>query len=159
VVGLGAGQGEPPDQGSVVSAFAAHHRELYAFLARATLDPAVAEDLLRQTYARLASEVRAGRPPSNARAWLYRVASELVSRPGRRTGSEVIAGGSQGAELEDVLRGLSPEARVALLLSAEGFSGPEIAGVMGRSVPETRTLLYRARSRVRIRRELFAAGP
>ena len=142
-----------------MSAFAAHHRELYAFLARATLNPAVAEDLLRQTYARLASEVRAGRPLPQVRTWLYRVASELVSRPRTRGGTERMDGGSRSVELEDVLRGLSPEARVALLLSAEGFSGPGIAAVMDRSVPETRTLLYRARSRVRIRRELFAAGP
>ena len=148
-----------------MSAFAAHHRELYAFLVRASLDPSVAEDLLRQTYARLATEVRAGRPLPQVRTWLYRVAAELASRPvpGARTagtaGTAQVAAGSQAAELENVLRGLSPEARVALLLSAEGFSGPEIAEVMGRPVAETRTLLYRARSRVRIRRELYAAGP
>jgi DNA-directed RNA polymerase specialized sigma24 family protein len=143
-----------------VSAFTAHHRELYAFLARATLDPSVAEDLLRLTYARLATEVRAGRALPQVRTWLYRVAAELASRPVPRAGIATAADaarGSRAAELEDVLRGLSPEARIALLLSAEGFSGPEIADVMGRPVAETRTLLYRARSRVRIRRELYAA--
>ena len=62
------------------------------------------------------------------------------------------------AEMERVLEGLSAEARLALLLSGEGFSGDEIAATIGRSAAATRTLLSRARARVRIRRELFAGG-
>jgi DNA-directed RNA polymerase specialized sigma24 family protein len=45
---------------------------------------------------------------------------------------------------------LATDARTALLLSADGFSGEEIAAAIGRSHAATRTLLTRARIRVRL---------
>lgn len=163
--------------GFVVAAYEAHHAEVYGFLARATRDVAAAEDLLQETYLRLTQEARAGQAPLQVRAWLYRVASNLViSRARRLTTARGWRGGSgqtgdlmtmpspeagamrgQGAaEMERVLEGLSTDARLALLLSAEGFGGEETAATIGRSAAATRTLLCRARARVRIRRELFA---
>lgn len=162
----------------VVAAYEAHNAELYAFLARSTRDRAVAEDLLRETYARLTIEVRYGRSPREVRGWLYRMASTLVlehsvgqgttlgrlgrlGRNGRMTSTEPsseagIPPGERTTELDRVLEGLSTDARVALLLSSEGFAGEEIATAIGRSTAATRTLLGLARSRVRVRRELFA---
>jgi DNA-directed RNA polymerase specialized sigma24 family protein len=61
------------------------------------------------------------------------------------------------SDLDRALDGLSVDARMALLLSGEGFTGDEIAAAIGRSATATRALLSLARARVRVRRELFAA--
>jgi DNA-directed RNA polymerase specialized sigma24 family protein len=61
------------------------------------------------------------------------------------------------SDLDRAVDGLSVDARVALLLSGEGFTGDEIAEAIGRSAASTRALLSLARARVRVRRELFAA--
>jgi RNA polymerase sigma factor (sigma-70 family) len=162
----------------VVSAYEAHHAEVFAFIARATRDISVAEDLLQETYLRLTVEARESRAPLQVRAWLYRVAANLVISRARRQTTAVRWFGRHGrnerealtvpspeagvvrregvAEMERVMEGLSPDARLALLLSGEGFAGEEIAATIGRSAAATRTLLSRARARVRVRRELFA---
>ena len=56
-------------------------------------------------------------------------------------------------ELVAALEDLGPDARTALLLSAEGFSGAEIAAAIGRTEAATRTLLCRTRLSVRHRLE------
>jgi RNA polymerase sigma factor (sigma-70 family) len=155
----------------VVTAFTEHHEELYAFLVRLTRDPEAAADLLQETFLRLTVEVRAGRTPEQVRPWLYRVAANLATSRGRRIRSalrwfdatvarvraaapadppesEVIAGESHH-ELMAALAHLGPDARTALLLSAEGFSGSEIAAIIGRTDGATRTLLCRSRLAVR----------
>jgi RNA polymerase sigma factor (sigma-70 family) len=160
-VGLHDGPGA---EAFVVHAYEAHSAELFGFLARATGDRAVAEDLLQAAYLRLADEARRGRPPAQARGWLYRVATNLVigrsSRPAasRRAPPAAVMSRERATELDRALDGLSADARVALLLSSQGFAGAEIAAAMGRSEAATRTLLGRARARVRLRRELFANG-
>ncbi len=163
----------------VVSAYEAHHAEVFAFLARATGHGSVAADLLQETFLRLTKEANDGHAPLQVRRWLYRVATNLVmsgsrrhttarrwiSREGRKeherlTAPSLEAGvpdGERAADVERVLAGLSVDARLALLLSGEGFAGEEIAEAMGRSAAATRTLLGRARARVRVRRDLFAA--
>jgi RNA polymerase sigma-70 factor (ECF subfamily) len=162
----------------VVSAYELHHAELFDYLARTTRDRSVAEDLLQETYVRLMKEAREGRSPLEVRGWLYRVASSLVIGRARRqtTASRWLGrnrrsehegmvppapesgalGRERATEMERVLEGLSADARLALLLSGQGFAGEEIAAAIGRSAAATRILLCRARARVRIRRELFA---
>ena len=156
----------------VAASFEAHSAEVFAFLARSTRDPLLAEDLLRDVFRRLAKEARDGRPPLDLRAWLYRTAStEVIEHPRRRSRAlRALNGGGRAqrddaavtsdraTEMDRVLEGLSPDARLALLLSAEGFTGEEIAAAIARPVAATRTLLGLARARVRVRRELFAAG-
>lgn len=51
---------------------------LFGFLLRATRDRDVASDLLQETFLRFVGEARSGRTPSDTRAWLYRVAANLV---------------------------------------------------------------------------------
>ena len=162
----------------VVSAYEAHHAEVFAFLARATRDRPAAEDLLQEAFLRLTKEARGGRAPLQVRGWLFRVATNLVigrarrkttasswlGRDGRQEHEGMVAPSpeagvlsrEQAMEMERVLAGLSPDARLALLLSGDGFAGEEIAEAIGRSAAATRTLLCRARARVRVRRELFA---
>jgi len=164
----------------VTAAWADHHEELYAFLVRAVRDHEVAEDLLQETFLRLTREVRAGRAPDNTRAWLYRVAGNLVVSRGRRIGAAIrglvrIATTARAPRTEEdpeirylhregraaiigVLDGLAPDARAALLLSSEGFSGAEIAVAIGRSELATRALLCRTRLRVRSRLETAEAS-
>lgn len=163
----------------VVAAYETHHAEVFAFLVRATRDRPRAEELLRETFLGLTREPEARLPPSEVRGSLYRIAATLVvsgspsrtSRvqwPGRRRRDDhgrnaastrddrgPLAG--QISDMERALDGLSVDARVALLLSAEGCSGHDIATAIGRPTSATKTLLCLARSRVRVRRRLFAA--
>jgi RNA polymerase sigma-70 factor (ECF subfamily) len=155
----------------LVDAFRSHRDELFGFLCRATRDDAAAEDLLQETFLRLAREIEAGRTPDQVRAWLFRVAYNLVvsrsrrratvvewmRRHGRETATRVVEspesdviGRERVTALEAALGRLSPDARSALLLSANGFSGEEIASAIGRSHAATRALLTRARIRMRI---------
>jgi RNA polymerase sigma-70 factor (ECF subfamily) len=153
----------------IVSAYEAHHAELFAFLARSTRDRAVAEDLLRETFLRFTRETRDERVPDQVRGLLYRIASNLVVERARRQASakrrRVAAPAPEprllmtdrSTDIERALEGLSVDARVGLLLSGEGFRGDDIAAAIGQTAAATRTLLCLARGRVRVRRELFAA--
>jgi RNA polymerase sigma factor (sigma-70 family) len=155
----------------VTAAFEAHRDELFTFLFRTTRNDAEAEDLLQEAFIRLAREVRAGRVPEQLRPWLYRVASNLATSRFRRqsvaqrwldrvssearkpqtTGSPEaeFVGRERFAEIERALGTLAEDARQALLLAAQGFSGREIAQTLGRSEVATRALMCRARMRVR----------
>ncbi len=151
----------------VVDAYDTWQRDIHAFLRAATRDSDTAEDLTQETFIRLLREVRAGRTPDNVRAWLYTVATNLVTSRGRRLAVAerfkavlAIRGSAEGPEHDTirderralVQRGLDQlptDHRTALLLSAHGFSGREIARVLGRTEGATRTLLTRARTRLR----------
>jgi RNA polymerase sigma-70 factor, ECF subfamily len=169
---------EAREQAAVLGAYDAWHEELYGFLIKATRDPSAAEDLLQEAYLRLRREARSGQMPEQARPWLYRVAANLAVSRSRRVVSarrwlerfgmvehraaiepppEAAALRREaGDELVAAMSGISTDARTALLLSAEGFSGVEIAAAIGRSDLATRTLLCRAR--LRLRRELSTIG-
>ena len=162
----------------VLAAWDRHHDEIYAFLLDATRNPAVAEDLLQDAFIRLLREMRSSRAPEQLRAWLYRVAANLVVDRGRRlvtarrwfdrfgvpghrlaydeSPEAKLLGDEAERQLDEALGGLPADARTALLLAAEGFSGHEIAQAIGRSEAATRTLMCRAR--VRVRHELAAPG-
>jgi len=152
-------------------AFESYHEELYGFLRRTTGDEAVAQDLLQETFLRLMREARAGRPADQTRAWLYRVATNLAISRARRgrtvlgwlgrlalTHPRDIAAESAEAgvlrqersrALEAALALIGADARSALILSGQGFSGAEIARTIGRSEAATRTLMSRARVQLR----------
>ena len=51
--------------------------------------------------------------------------------------------------LHDALAGLSETDRAAVMMAAEGYRGPEIARALARTQAATRTLLCRARTRLR----------
>lgn len=153
------------------AAFEAYHNELYGFLRRSTRDDEAAKDLVQDAYLRLTREVEAGRVPDHVRAWLYRVASNLAVSRARRRATVVdwivrhgrrevevedlspetaVLDRERSSALEEVLATLPADARIALLLSAEGFSGEEIAATIGRTHVATRALLCRARVRARL---------
>lgn len=156
---------------TVTAAFEQYHAELYSFLVRSTRDDGAAEDLLQEAFLRLTAECRAGHAPDNVRAWMYRVCSNLATDRGRRTSlatrwlirhgrdeaaTRTIDSPESGMlrrerwqNVDTILASFPAETRTALLLSSQGFSGLEIAEAIGRSHTATRTLLVRARTRMR----------
>jgi RNA polymerase sigma-70 factor (ECF subfamily) len=166
--GAGGARGEPVAGAISPSAlYAEHAAPLRAYLVALTRDGAAAEDLVHEAFVRLLAETGAGRPPLIPRAWLFRVATNLAVSRGRRRNiaarrSREVATRDTAPSPEDELlqrearrqldgrlAGLPPHARAALVLAAHGYSGPEIARLIGRSELATRSLLCRYRGRLR----------
>lgn len=154
-------------------AYERHAAEVHGFLVRTVRNGDVAADLLADAFTKLLVEERGGRWPDHPRAWLYRVASNLAMSRGRRLqvaarvdralqarhqdrvsglpDAEVLRR-EQRSDLDRALAVLGADARVALLLAAQGFDGATIAATIGRTEAATRTLM--CRSRLRLRDEL-----
>jgi RNA polymerase sigma-70 factor (ECF subfamily) len=158
-----------PDEAGVfvLATYDAHHRELANFVRAIERDRDSADDIVSESFVRLLEEVRRGRRPDQPRAWLHRVAANLAIDRGRRRNvvgrvlgrlvdhrtepppdDEVLRGETR-REVRDALSHLSTDARTALLLAAHGFSGRDIAEALGRSELATRSLICRARLRLR----------
>ncbi|MEW5991128.1 MAG: sigma-70 family RNA polymerase sigma factor [Chloroflexota bacterium] len=167
-----------PSNGIIVeAAYELHRGPLVRRLTVITRDADVAEDLVQEAFLRLAREVEAGRTPIDAGAWLHRVAGNLATSRGRhlsvvdrRAGELPHPDGPTSpeaqvveAELNEALRAvlaqLSSDDRGALILAAQGYRGPEIAASIGRTAGATRTLLCRARTKVRDRLGLAGYSP
>ena len=149
--------------------FELHHAELYRAALRACRDPETAEDLVQEALLRLMVEIDAGRAPDNGRAWLHRVIANLAVSLGRRatvgrkfapalvsreepaTPEMIVLDVERRSDLAAALQGLPDRARTALLLAASGYSGVEIATAIGSSDCATRTLICRARLKLRDR--------
>ena len=71
--------------GMLDAAFRAHAPALRGRLIGLTRDPAAADDLLGESFLRLATEIDAGRAPLEPAAWLYRVGRNLAISRARRT--------------------------------------------------------------------------
>jgi RNA polymerase sigma-70 factor (ECF subfamily) len=144
-----------------------HESDIYRYALSATRDPEAAADLVQETFLRLLKESRGPGLPDNVRAWLYRVCANLVISQARRrttarrfapflvdrrepvgTESQVVDR-ERNSEVEAALAGLPADARAGILLAAHGATGREIALHLGRSEGATRTLMSRARARLR----------
>jgi RNA polymerase sigma-70 factor (ECF subfamily) len=162
---------------SVLEVYEAEHLDLYRFLLATVHDPGVAEDVLQDTFLRLIRECASGRPPANPRAWLYRVATNLVIGAARRTRTvtrslpalrtdeldrrspEAVAlEVERDEEIRSALAEVPPEARAALVLASQGFTAREIGTAVGRSEAAVRTLICRARLRIRGRLDVEGRG-
>ncbi len=151
----------------VERAYLDHSASLGRYLTSLTRDVAAAEDLTQDAFERLMREVRAGRLPDDIGGWLHRVGHNLAMSRGRRISvadrrrselvvsdwapspeSVTVAGEDQAAVCA-VLGGLGPVDQRALILASHGYRGAEIARSIGRSEVATRTLLCRARAKVR----------
>jgi len=151
----------------VEAAWAEHGSGLTAYLTSLTRDPSTAEDIAQEAFLRLTREVGAARTPDNVGGWLHRVATNIAMSRGRH--NQVVdryaptlfdrrVGESPEDEIvrrerSDLLRAaldlLSPIDRKAVVMAAEGYAGPEIAQALARTQAATRTLLCRARARLR----------
>lgn len=157
-----------PDTTFVLEAFEEHQQKLTSFAYAMTRDRDAADDLVQESFLRLVKELNAGRPPDNVAAWLFRVCSNLAMSRGRRITTvqkflrvtrsrtdappadiEILRREENTALLEGLSR-LAPDARAALLMAAQGFNGREIAEALGRSEVATRTMMFRAREKLRV---------
>ena len=165
------------NEAELTSIYEERRGELFAFLVGMTRDADIAEDLLQDTFLRLVRESRAGRMPEEVRPWLFRTAANAAIDRGRRGAvlgrllprlvsrdepsrpeSEVLRS-ERDAELHAAIAHLAPDRRAALLLAARGFSGHEVAELLGRTEGATRTLMCRARLELRGILEATEARP
>jgi RNA polymerase sigma-70 factor (ECF subfamily) len=158
----------------------AHADALYN-LAR-YLDPAGAEDLVQETYARALQAEERFASGTNLKAWLFRILRNLFITRYRRERRHGPPPGVQaeevervdeasclrddvelermrglvGAEIEAALLALSDDARTAILLDLEGFTESEVAHVVGCAVGTVKSRLARARAALRLRLAEYA---
>lgn len=152
-----------------------NYRSIRRYVARLSGDPADADDLAQETFARLWREFEGGNEIRNPRAWLYRVSGNLVVS---RFRSNVRASAYESEVVEmtktdvatafdieraaifrqivpKVLKRLPEPMRKCLLLYHEGLTGPEIAGILGVKPSYVGTLVVRAHERFRRECEEF----
>ncbi len=164
----GAAVNDPAIANEVFAAFYSRFsRPLWAYLARTSSDPALADDLMQESFVRfLCAE---GAPSlaidgqAAARLYLFRIASNLLRDHWRRPRAASIEeipeeffaaqAGTEQADsqitLAPALRQMKPRERQLLWLAhAEGYSHREIAKVMGLGTASVRLLLFRARRKI-----------
>jgi RNA polymerase sigma-70 factor, ECF subfamily len=160
----------------VLRAYEAHKGELFAFLVSLTRDSELAADVLQESFIRLLRETEARAAPLDPGAWLFRVAGNLAvsaarrRRTVRRWAPWLVSRESEASPEQAYLRRedadrvhaalgrLRADDRAALLMAAHGCATPEIAHALGRSELATRSLLCRARVKLRDQVEQLEAN-
>ncbi|MEV6880167.1 RNA polymerase sigma factor [Amycolatopsis sp. NPDC051128] len=152
--------------------FDRHARHIHRYLAR-RLGATAADDVLADTFL-IAFDKRAKFDPdrTDARPWLYGIATNLVSRQRRAEVRELklrmavgpppaqeghadrvadqVTAQALGEELDRALAALRPRERdVLLLVAAEGLGYQEVAEALAIPVGTVKSRLNRARGRVR----------
>lgn len=137
-------------------------RPLWGYLARAAGDPAVADDLVQESYLRLLSaRLPEGMTEAHRKNYLYRIATNLLRDRARAhvaeveledqagTGASFTGAVESGHDVRRALDQLRPRERQLLWLAyIERFSHEEIAGLVGARTPSIRPMLARARARL-----------
>jgi RNA polymerase sigma-70 factor (ECF subfamily) len=159
---------QTPDQ-VVAQWYEAEGGALRRYVRSLVRDPEQAEDICQEAFMRLLVVARAGRLPDAPGAWVHRVAHNLVVSEARRrrTGEralerladedvsrsteESIVARERDRHLVAALTEAPSDDRRAMLLAAQGFRSREIGEQLGRTEPAARTLLCRARGRLRAR--------
>lgn len=148
--------------------YAAHHGEIYAYLARMVRDDELAADLTQEAFVKAYRAHDTLQDANKARAWLYQIAGrtaldELRRRKivrfvpwmgedrGESTSAEdTVLRGRLSADLERALQRIPPRQRQALLLAElNELTGLELAEAMGVSHVAARALLTRGRESLR----------
>jgi RNA polymerase sigma-70 factor (ECF subfamily) len=169
------GESVPPEgtgsaPASFEALFEAYYRPLASFLFRMLNDAQLAQDLTQDCFVKLHLAMKSGQSLENARAWLYRVATNAALDERRRrrriTWLPLLASSDrQEAEyldpedqvvlrdhLQRALEGISPNLTACLLLHLHhGFSHDEIATILGISSGAARTRLQRGREAFKAR--------
>lgn len=147
-------------------------RRLRGYLFRCLGDPSLADDLMQESFLRL---LRCGfqtDDEDHRRAYLFRIATNLVRDHFRRRRPEYemppdIHGepGDQGAsdtrsDVAQAMKDLSPRDRQMLWLAyVEGSSHQEIAGALGLKTSSLKSMLSRARNRMADRLRVLGLQP
>jgi RNA polymerase sigma-70 factor (ECF subfamily) len=139
-------------------------RPLWAYLARASGNAALADDLMQESYVRFLSASTPGDGEVVSRKYLFRIASNLLRdhwRKARTTSIDDLPEARAAAyfaapdtsaqtdsrlTLDRALAQLRPRDRQLLWLAhAENYTHREIADITGLAAPSIRLLLFRAR--------------
>jgi RNA polymerase sigma factor (sigma-70 family) len=158
---------------SVVEAINEHFPALQRYVRSLVRDADEADDISQEACVRLLLAARDGRAPDAPSAWMKRVAHNLVVSGARhravaqRTAPRLVDWSSapsadaeliereQHVEVRATLAAARTDDRRAIVLAARGHGTADIAAELGRSELATRSLLCRARAR--LRQELIAA--
>ncbi|HLZ40840.1 MAG TPA: sigma-70 family RNA polymerase sigma factor [Candidatus Sulfotelmatobacter sp.] len=136
---------------------------LRAYLARVSGNPALADDLMQESYVRFLCASHPEGGEVNYRRYLYRIATNLLRDHWRRPRAASIDDVPEGflavgdassridsqAMLDPAMAQMRPRDRQLLWLAhAEGYSHREIAEITGLREGSVRLLLYRARRKI-----------
>ena len=141
---------------------------VYGLCLRMVANPALAEDLVQETFVRAWQKLGTFRGESAFSSWLHRLAVNVVlsrQRSRRRREARIVAvedpesherenqpqaPEGAGVDLEKAVATLPPGAqRVFLLHDVEGFNHSEVAEMMGIAVGTSKAHLHRARKLLR----------
>jgi RNA polymerase sigma-70 factor (ECF subfamily) len=157
----------PDAAAQVVRLFDELRPGLFRFLRWQGCTAEEADDAIQESFLRLHTHLRTGRPDANLRAWLFRVAGNLVRddrKSGRRRFSQPLETETAGAAWPDPAAGpeqlvLARESterlnaaigrlpaieRECLALRCEGFRYREIGGILGIGTSTVADVLKRA---------------
>jgi RNA polymerase sigma-70 factor (ECF subfamily) len=143
-------------------------RALWGYLARITGSPQLADDLLQESYYRFLRVRGNWETEAHRRAYLYRIATNLV-RDGRRrarhghtialpdpeldtlsaSGGDLAESAARRTDLRRAMSRLRPRERALLWLAyAQGHAHTEIAETLGVKTGSVKLLLFRARRKL-----------
>jgi len=168
-----------PTASSMTSdAFAAFYersaRPLWAYLSRVSGDPALADDLMQESFVRFLCAAAPEYGEINSRRYLFRIASNLLRDHWRRPKAasiddlpeEIFSTTDASGQFESwsmlapAMARMRPRDRQLLWLAhAENYSHREIAQITGLGVPSIRLLLFRARRKIARMLDEQAAQP
>jgi len=143
-------------------------RSLWSYLARITSDPSAADDLLQESFYRFLRTRVNWESESHRRAYLFRIATnlvrdgqrrsrrgQLVALPDRDHNALPSAGADHGeasarrTDLRRAMDRLRPRERALLWLAyAQGHAHTEIASTLGVTTGSVKPLLFRARRKL-----------
>jgi RNA polymerase sigma-70 factor (ECF subfamily) len=160
--------------------FAGHRDAIYRYIVRIVRDPAVAEDLTQDSLLRAHDRLKTLESPSRLVPWLYRIATnltydrfrqasyrnqpqsleaadgsdrglaEIVEESGPRL-DKLMEQSEMSACVQKYMAGLPDSYRAVILLhDAEGLTNPEIAEMLGISLPTVKIRIHRAREKLRV---------
>lgn len=153
----------PMDSDAFAQFYQRSAHSLWAYLARASGDPALADDLMQESYVRLLCVSLPEEGEVAHRRYLFRIATNLLRDHWRRPGTSSIedlpeeffsssdghARSDTQALLAPALAKMRPRDRQLLWLAhAEGYSHSEIAEITGLGRASIRLLLFRARRKI-----------
>jgi RNA polymerase sigma-70 factor (ECF subfamily) len=139
---------------------------LWAYLARATNDPAAADDLLQEAYFRLLRATTTFESDDHRKNYLFRIATNLIRDRFRRPRldnaqlpergeDDIPASGDlakQTQQKSDLARAMAQlsqrEREMVWLAYGQGSSHQEIAGALGLKTGSVKPLLFRARRKL-----------
>lgn len=147
---------------TVDSLFDLHANGVYRLALAMLRQPAAAQDVVQDTFARLIEQLRAHGPLTNPRGWLYTVAAHAcrdrqrrlhrwlpwLSERDTRRASETPDRFDDAHVVLDAIRGLPSRDRLLIALRAQGLSYREIADAAGIRATSVGQLLTRALNRL-----------